>query len=173
MSYTEPIARAKLEDGEKIILVARKNLCFAFQGYIIGLPFLFMIGVSLTVGGAVESEFRGLLGVGLLALLLTGILIVVLIEKMKKEILLVTNKNVIIEEGILAYYYTKIPLTLISNITVGAGICERLFETGSIRIETRWTQNISVVEYIKKPLLILEIISKCKEGKSSDKLIFL
>ncbi len=137
-----------------------------------------MIGVAFTVAGFISWRLRDdfattFLFIGILNLLLTGILIVAFIEKMKKEILVVTDKNVIIEKGILAYYYTRIPLTLISGITVNAGIFERLFKTGYIRIEMRWTQDISVVEYIKNPQLIQETIFKCKNGEVPDKPIFL
>lgn len=86
----------------------------------------------------------------LLSLLWLPVLIVKIVQRCKTRYIL-TNRRIILEGGVLSKFSKESPLNKIQNVSVFQSLIGRLFNYGSVILQTASELGITVFKYIPDP----------------------
>ncbi len=128
--------------------------------WLIILPIFYTgIAAGIFAGAALSGSQLFLLGA---AVLMAGVLIYSLIEGLKwyAEVLIVTDRRVILSRGVLARNTSDIPLKHINDVSTKQGVVGRLLHFGQLRIESANTRGREFVTFIPNPMEIKQLLSR-------------
>lgn len=86
----------------------------------------------------------------------------------KHNIWVITNHRVVDEWGVLTHNAKESPLDRIHNVSYSQTIMGRIFDYGTVEMQTAAEVGITTYKYVSKPKLLKELIMRARERSSVD-----
>ena len=150
-----------LNSGEVVKYKAKLSFVPVIAGGIFALAFaLFGLGLYIIGFKLFTSEAAGILGVLFLLLDIPIALYIIItyLVYILTTVFVVTDKRVFIRTGLFSHKYFEIPRTHISGVGIEQSLFGRIFQYGSIIIESSANISSPRARYIKYPFELKEIL---------------
>ena len=147
--------RNELRPNEEMILEIRKNWLVLAKPLMLLLLFLFFTVIAYSLETTIGHFF-------LLITLINVLYLAYKIVDRNVDIWVVTNLRVIDEYGVFSHSAKESPLDKINNISYQQSLVGRIFDYGSVQIQTAAEMGATTYNFVTSPKLLKDTVTRCQ-----------
>lgn len=152
--------RTKLKKNEEVLYIARRH-------WIVLVPDILLCLLAITLVVYTKSIHNFEVPAFIVFLILLAKFLYTILYR-KYDIWVVTDTRIIDEYGVLSHNFKENPLDKINNVNVFQGIIGRLFDYGTVEIQTAAEGGDTIIENVISPRTLQDVVLTAIQNKEKD-----